>query len=452
MAKQSTTTKPKTSTHIQMGKAYINLHGKKTLYARSQWYRYEAGVWSPLPEFEIEKEVWALLEKYEIHGLKPTNPMRNSVQAYIRAFLSRSEDELDAYPNLINLRNGIYNLDTDKFIDHNAALLLTSQLPFDYDPAATCKMFDLYAQTTFVKRDGVTPDDELIYFMQEAIGYSLTTDISHQIMFWCIGEGENGKGVFFHILSQLGGDSATYIDFNILGRERYQLATLAGKRIIMCAEADNGKVVADGIIKTITGGDPIPVRQINEKGFTLICVAKLYWSMNRLPVILDTSHGFWRRFRAIPFNKLFDDSNRIPDLKDRLDLELSGIFNWCLIGMRRLRKNKRFSYCSQIEIMGGQLQTESNTIRLFIEDCCTVDASGTLPDDQSKVPAAELYAAYKIWAKTNGYKPMSNGDFKTEIEALRYYQKRETKGLFYLGLGINSGGTYHQSQFAPKSP
>lgn len=439
MAKQSTTTKPKTSTHIQMGKAFINLHGKKTLYARSQWYRYEGGVWSPLPEFEIEKEVWALLEKYEIHGLKPTNPMRNSVQSYIRAFLSRSEDELDAYPNLINLRNGIYNLDTDKFIDHNAALLLTSQLPFDYDPAATCKMFDLYAQTTFVKRDGVTPDDELIYFIQEAIGYSLTTSVEFQTMYWCIGEGDNGKGVLFHILTQLGGNTATYIDLDLLRRERYQLATLVDKRIIMCSEASShGNVVEDGIIKALVAGDPMSVRQIEQKPFILHPMGKLWWSMNRLPTITDTSHGFWRRMRPIPFNKIFDSLTKIIDLKDRLDQELSGIFNWGLIGLRRLRDNKKFSYCLQVETLKDQLQTESNTIRLFIEDICTIDA-------KSKAPAGELYAAYKSWAKTNGYKPMSNRSFKVELEALKYFHKPLTAGNVYLGLEI----TNPQSKFAP---
>lgn len=417
----------------ELGRIYIQRYGKYTIFARGQWYRYADGVWSPIPDFEIKVEVWKLLEMHEGHPwfLKPNEGMRKSVMAYAQAHLAVSEEKLDSHPHLINLKNGIYNLDADSLMPHDSALYLTSQLPFDFDPAAICPIWNLYIQSTFTDRAGQITDQELIYFLQEAIGYSLTTDISHQVMFWCIGEGENGKGVLFHVLMTLGGPAATYVDLNTLRKEKYQLATLLGKRIAMCSEASShDNIVEDGTIKSLVAGDPTPVRQIHREGFILYPQAKFWWSMNRLPTITDTSHGFWRRMRPIPFNRVFDDTTRIIDMKERLNQELAGIFNWCLIGLRRLRANRKFSCCKQVERMKERLQTESNTIRLFIEDeaeLTWMNCDGVNPDTL-QTPSSEVYNRYKEWTKSNGYKPMSDRSFKTEMEALKFWYSRDASG------------------------
>lgn len=430
----------------ELGRIYIRLYCKNTLFARGQWYRYATGVWSTIPDFEIDVEVWKLLEAHESapHFIKPKKTMHSSVLAYIRAYLSISEDKLDAYPNLINLRNGIYNLDTNQLIPHDSTLLLTSQLPFEYDPAAIAPMWTAYVLTTFVDKTGQVPDPELVSFMQEIIGYSLTTDISHQIMFWCIGEGENGKGVLFHVLTQLGGTSAIYLDLNILRREKYQLANLVGKRIALCSEANTrDNLVEDGPIKALVHGDPYPVRQIRREPFTLYPQTKFWWSMNRMPVVVDTSHGFWRSMRPIPFNKIFSDSDRIIDLKEKLNKELSGIFNWALIGLYRIRQNGKFSPCRQIDTLRGELQTESNTILLFLNDEmeCTWMTPGNYPAhivDSFEESSKTVYARYVEWAKSNGYKPMSDRSLKVEMEGLKCYYKAGTNKRVYTRIKLRT--------------
>jgi len=430
-AKKQTAVKPPKVTHTELGRVYLSRYQKNTLYSRGYWHRYADGVWSPVPDFEIEMEVWRIMEQFETMPdwiFDPTDSARRSIMSFIRASISVSEEKLDNYPNLINLKNGIYNLDSNSLIPHDPALLLTSQLPFEYNEHATCDFWNLYIQTTFTDRTGKTTDQELLYFIQEVIGYSLTTDVSYQVMFWCIGEGENGKGVLFHILTQLGGAAATYIDLNILKREKYQLAGLLGKRIAMCSEANtHDNMVEDGVIKALVHGDPTPVRQIRREPFVLYPQAKLWWSMNRLPTITDTSHGFWRSMKPIPFNRTFEDGNRISDLKEKLTKELSGIFNWCLIGLHRLRTNQKFSCCRQVERMKEALQLESNTIRLFIEDEAEItwmDIPAGVDPDLLESSSKETYQRYVNWAKANGYKPMSDRSFKQEMTGLKFWYGR----------------------------
>lgn len=452
--------KPKATpiTHTELGRIYKARYAKNTFYSRGYWHRYADGVWSPVPDFEIEAEVWKLMEFHEGPPwyLFPTDSMRRSIMSYVRSDISIGEEKLDAHPHLINLKNGIYNLDSDQFMPHDSALLLTSQLPFEYKPGDMCPMWDMYTKTTFTDVTGQHADLELVAFIQEAVGYSLTTDISHQVMFWCIGEGENGKGVLFHVLTMLGGTSATYVDLNILRKEKYQLAGLLGKRIAMCSEANShDNLVEDGVVKSLVAGDPTPVRQIRREPFILYPQVKLWWSMNRLPTITDTSHGFWRRMRPIPFNRIFEDGARIIDLKERLNSELPGIFNWCLIGLRRLRQNKKFSCCLQVNRMKDRLQVESNTVRLFLEDEAEVTwmtaAQKGIDADLLEESSKEVYTRYVAWAKGNGYKPMSDRSLKVEMEALKFYHKISRTGKMRVYTRLKLHQT-QQSTYAPWQP
>ncbi len=425
-------TKTTRITDTEVCRHFIKQRIANTIFTRGSWHKYLDGVWEPAPDAFIEVDIWDLLEEYEkADQIKPTLAKHKTVLSYARSHLFTQEENMDALPNLINLKNGLFNLDTCLMSPHSPDLLLTSQLPFEYDETASCPWWTHYIKTTFINPHTKKTDEGLVRLIQEAVAYSMTIDISHQVMFWCIGEGENGKGVLFHILNQLGGDSAIPLNLSNLSRERYQLATLPGKRIALCPEASStNKLLEDATIKSLVSGDPIQVRQIHRSPFTLYPQAKLWWAMNRLPVVADTSHGMWRRIVMLPFNQIFDEKTRIKNLKERLDKELPGIFNWCLEGFNRLKAEGHFSYCKQAEEMKGNFQYESNVIRLFVDDCCEEGDYGA--------GAKELYRLYAEWSKQNGYKPMSNRNFKQEMESQRFYQKRDSSGLYYTGLEIDT--------------
>ncbi len=177
--------------------------------------------------------------------------------------------------------------------------------------------------------------------------------------------------MLFHVLEDLAGTSATPFNVNLLKRDRYQLADLAGKRIALCSEANSwDNVVEDGDVKALIAGDRMNVRQIREKPFTLEPKVKLWWSMNRLPAVVDTSGGFWRRVMVIPFNRSFERHERILNLSEQLHDELPGIFNWAMAGLQRLRNNGGFSIPQQVADQTAEYQHESNIVQLFVEDEC----------------------------------------------------------------------------------
>lgn len=415
-----------------MGAQYLREH-TDTIYTRGSFHRYAGGVWAPVHDSVVRRELWGLLERYEdVNQCRPTANLLAGVQRYVQDHLYVAEAKMDAHSTLINLLNGSYDLELQALLTHDAGHYLTTQLPFSYDPLATCPTWEYWLQSslTLPAPFNKKPDPDLALFLQEAIGYSLTDDISHHVSFWCYGKGANGKGVLFHVLEALAGTSAVPFNVNLLKRDRYQLADLAGKRIALCSEANTwDNVVEDGDVKALVAGDRMNVRQIREKPFTLEPKVKLWWSMNKLPAVADTSGGFWRRVMVIPFNRSFDRHERILNLYEQLHDELPGIFNWAMAGLQRLKSNGGFSVPQQVADQTAEYQHESNIAQLFVEDECV---TGPQYDVQSSV----LYSSYTGWCRANGYKSYSSRSFKREMETLGYFCKRRSSGMWYEGIDL----------------
>jgi len=426
-------TATKTITHTQIASTFINRNIEKIIFTRGTWYRYDGGVWLELHTCEIDNQIWQLLEEFETCGsIRPTDSIHRSVKSRIKSKMYVPVEHIDAYTNWSNMMNGVYNTVDGNRYPAKPEYYFTTQLPFNYNPNASAPMWDMYLYSTFTKPRTKETDLELIEFLQEAMGYSLTTDVSHHCTFWCHGAGANGKGVLFHVLKQLGGTAAVPLNVGLLKREQYQLAMLAGKRIALCSEASaSGNLVEDALIKALVAGDLLNVRMVYRDPFILQPTVKLWWSMNELPAVADTSDGFWRRVQVIPFNRQFSQDEQILDLKEKLDLELSGIFNWCMAGLRRLRSRGKFDTPNQVKTSTATYRTDSNPVQLFINDECT-------KGKDLWVQSSLLYASYKQWCYTNGYKHRSSRRFKTEMEKLEFFHKTQSAFNVYQGLELKS--------------
>lgn len=130
----------------------------------------------------------------------------------------------------------------------------------------------------------------------------------------------------------------------------------------------------------------------------------------------------------IPFNSKFTNGTKDLDLTAKLMNELSGIFNWVLVGLRRLNSNGRFTDSNQVTTSTEKYRYEANILNMFMEDHCVVGEGATY---QSSI----IYAVYKEWSIENGHKPFSNRTFKREMEAMGYYAVRTCAGVLFQGVG-----------------
>lgn len=420
-------------TDSELGRWYVKRHKNDTMAALGQWYRYDSGIWGSHHELQMDQEIWTLMEEFEKRSqCRPTSGKKSSIMSKVRAELYVPDKLIDADENLISLGNGIFDIQDCKLYEHSPDHYLTTQLPFDYDPEAKANAWALYLASTFVKPESKETDTELVHFVQEAIGYSLTTSVKHHVTFWCSGEGNNGKGVLFHVLEQLVGDASISLNVGLLKREQYQLAMLPGKKIALCSESSaTQNLVEDALIKALVAGDTMNVRMIRERPFELHPKCKLWWSMNSLPAVADSSHGFWRRVRLIPFNRVFAEDEMIVDLKSMLSNELPGIFNWAVEGLERLRERGHFEIPAQVKNSTEEYKKESNPVQLFVDDECYSES------DQAKSDLiTAVYSSYKNWCLDNGYKPLASRRFKSEMHRLGHDAKKTPRGFVYIGIGL----------------
>ncbi|MEL6527331.1 MAG: hypothetical protein AAFQ07_16640, partial [Chloroflexota bacterium] len=141
-------------TDDELGDMLIERWKGNVRYFYSQWHKYQAGVWLPFEELAMKRQIWELLKSLKHLGIRPADHKLNSVEKYLQAFLGVAEDSVDAQDDLINLQNGVFNIQTQELMPHKREYYLTSQLPFKFDPDADCPVFRRFLNQSLVGEDG----------------------------------------------------------------------------------------------------------------------------------------------------------------------------------------------------------------------------------------------------------------------------------------------------------
>ena len=84
-------------------------------------------------------------------------------------------------------------------------------------------------------------------------------------------------------------------------------ATLYGKRFVSSSETGDGRRLAEDLVKSLTGGDPIACRRMREDFWEFRPTHKLWLATNHRPQIRGTDHAIWRRIHLIPFGVTFHE-------------------------------------------------------------------------------------------------------------------------------------------------
>lgn len=418
-------------TDDELGDRLIESFAGLTRHFYGQWYRYADGVWTASPR-DVKRAIWDVLKAAKFEGIRPSDSKVNSVDAYLVVELTVTDEAIDNAGPYINLQNGLLNTDTIKLERHRSDLFLTSQLPFAFDPKARCPTFINFLSSVLVDENGKT-DPDLMALVSEAVGYSLTLDTSRRVSFWLVGESGSGKSTLIDVLIALAGTSGhTTIDLDQLGKDNYQLAEVAGKRLITFTEPDSRGVLSDSHYKRLVSQDVISARQIYGKAFRFVPVGKLWGAMNETPRVVDRSDAVFNRVIIIPMPRVIPEHMKDLNLKAKLEAELPGIFNWALMGLTRLRKQGHFTKAAASVSAREDYKLENDIEAAFIADWVRRG------DDDDTVRANRLYDAYSIWCKRNGSQPKSSTKVAKDWKRLKFIKQRDNQGMFYKGLKLTN--------------
>ncbi len=341
------------------------------------------------PQRDFLKEVSAKKTHRAIKAI--TNLVRNEREIRVRP------NQLDQNRNLLNLQNGTFDLDSRKLRDHDSADLITAIANVEFDPDAEAPEFVKFLQAVLVNR-GREPDADLVSYVQRALGYSLTPDMSEQVMFIAYGNGANGKSTLFNTVRKLLGDygkATNFSTFDADNRNQYgnDIAALKESRFVFAGESESERRLAEARVKAVTGGDALTCRFLYGEFFEYQPQFKVWLAVNHKPTIRNTDHGIWRRIRFIPFYQKFEGESRVTTMEKTLEGEYSGILNWLLEGYRQWSEGALGS-SEAVEEESQNYREESDTLGQWINERFEFDADS---DAKTEIRTSYLFSDYKDW-------------------------------------------------------
>lgn len=257
-------------------------------------------------------------------------------------------EALDAVATEVNCLNGLLRFTVSKPVDendtagnvarvdlvpHDRAQRVTKCIPVAHDPAAHSPLWE-----AFLTR--IQPDIEMRQFLQRWIGLSMTAIKTSNLVFF-FGSGSNGKSVFVDTIARImAGYSASLKIESITGTNRRagaeatpDLIPLMGSRFVRTSEPEQGVPLQEGLIKQMTGGEPVQVRPMYGAQIDLDPNWKITMSGNHKPDVRGTDYGIWRRLLLVPFDVQITKAEEDLALVQKLWAERAGIFNWMIEGL-----------------------------------------------------------------------------------------------------------------------
>ena len=423
-----------------------------------QWYEYESNRWRQVSDVEVQslmvdvtvdilaeikeetdlKKRNALCEFYD--KSRDTTALVNAERAarMHKAFLVH-DPKFDAVGNLIGFKNGVLDLNSMTLLEHNPDYRLTKQIAVNYNPEAKCPLFEKTVSDVFFG------DQSLIDYFQKVLGRSLLAESKEQELYILHGNGANGKSTVVNaVMYALGpyakearGETfASGLFGSNANAARPDLVALKGARLVSTQETGEGATLVEALIKLITGGEKMPVRDLYKGMEEVSTDFVILLSTNHKPKIRGADFGIWRRIRVIPFHRNFlkdPDVKVDKDLPVKLRAEAEGIIAWLLKGMAMYLIEGIDDLPVKVRKEIEDYKSDMDLIGQFIDECCELGANYQCSVDV-------LFAHWRRSAEASGYnkfindkRGFSNLMAEKGFERIRFYdngkQVRGFKGI-----------------------
>lgn len=320
--------------------------------------------------------------------------------------------ELDADPWLFNAANGTIDLRTGVLREHRRDDLLTRITRAVFDNLAEHELWDASL------RRATGDDAELAGFLRRAVGYSLTGHTHEDKLFFAHGPTATAKSSLLEAIKAALGEYAATADFETFLKRRgdagirNDIARLDGARIVLSIEVDEGKALAEGLVKLLTGGDTVAARFLYHETFEFQPRFKLWLAANARPRVSADDDAIWRRIVQVPFVCVIPEAERDERIKIELRTQpqvLSAILTWAVRGCIEWQE-KGLAVPESVRDYTDEYRAENDPLRDWLADCCELDAGAWTSN-------ADLRRSYEAWCEDNGEKPLTAKKFGTLLEA-----------------------------------
>ena len=353
----------------------------------------------------------------------------NTLNLVLRLLRARSEKNMRKCQDkaILNLQNGLFNINTQEVKEHTPEVICMNQFSFDYDKDAKCD--------EWLKALGeILETDDKIDIFQEMFGLCFTQEIYGKAIVFLGEVGDNGKSTLLKVLkTMLGDDNICAIEPQSMDKA-HNVARLNHKLANICSEISVSGVVADGPLKQIITGDPIEACIKYKSPFTFDPYCKVLFATNKLPYVEDKTEAFYQRLIIFNFTKIFRGKKAKYKYHKMLLKEQSGIFNWAMEGFKRLKARGRFNPSEAMQTHVDSYKKDNNPLMLYTDENCIIA-------DNATAHCKQIYLDYQNYCIENGYRPLSKNKFNKGLE-LTYRGKvsrnEKTRPIQWEGISLLS--------------
>lgn len=350
----------------------------------------------------------------QIPNLKKTQ--RREVLEYMELI---ADEKAQADARYIAFRNGVLDIVTGQMQSFSPDLVITNQIPWDYNPEAYSELAD----DTLNKL--ACGDKPIRALLEECIGYCFYRRNELGKAFILTGDKSNGKSTFLDCVKAILGDgNISALDLKELG-DRFSTSMMFGKL------ANIGDDIGDDFLqgsqvatfKKVVTGNRIKAERKGQDPFEFNPYVKLLFSANDIPRMKDKTGAVLRRLVIIPFNATFskDSPDYDPFIKYKLIQQESVEYfiRLGVEGLKRILENNEFTKSEKVAEQIDEYENENNPIKAFIDECGV-----EMIEDE---PTGDVYSRYQVFCADCGMQPMSNIVFSKQINKRLGFETVVTK-------------------------
>jgi P4 family phage/plasmid primase-like protien len=313
------------------------------------WYEYRNHRWHEIDsgvnlKVALSKEVSALYVAkvqeltHKSMGLSGDDPEQQKMQQSVRAtveivskvknfttksniikeaksvfYVSNFLNFLDTNPYLLCFNNGVVDFKTKEFRDGRPEDYCSKSTNIDYKPIEAIEPQRINEVKEFFKQ--LFPVESLRNYMWEHLASVLIGTNHNQAFNIYTGCGRNGKSRLVELMGKALGDYKGTVPItlitakrNNIGSTSSEIVQLKGTRYAVMQEPSKDEKLNEGIMKEITGGDPLQGRALFKDSIVFIPQFKLVVCTNHLFEIGSNDDGTWRRIRVCEFMSKFTEN------------------------------------------------------------------------------------------------------------------------------------------------
>lgn len=335
---------------------------------------------------------------------------RQEVLAYLDILIRDNTEQ--ASPDLIAFKNGIYNITDDSFSSFSPDQVITSMIPWDWNPNA-------YFELTNEIMDNISTHDHAVrQLLEEMIGSCMyrSNALAGGKAFILTGTGANGKSTFLDMVKcMLGVRNISVLDLKKLN-DRFSTVMMFGKCANIGDDISDEFIVDTAEFKKIVTGQSIDAEQKGQPKFNFEPFCKLLFSANSIPRIGKgrDSGAILRRLVIVPFNAKFtpDSPDYKPFIGDDLKCQesMEYMIQLGLQGLKRVLETRKYTTNESMEEELREYEETNNPIIGFFKE---VEADEIKVEDEV---TSVVYRSYTEWCLSNSLQPLSAGEFSKQVK------------------------------------